>query len=229
MTPSTADNRSLFQRLRADEEAAWEAYVNHPFVVAMGEGTLPKAAFQRYLEQDYLFLIHFARAYALAGYKAQALADLNDASAGLDAILSEMDLHVRLCARWGVTQQALEALEEAAECVAYTRFVLDAGLSGDLLDLHGALSPCVIGYGEIGARLATSCGPLEAHPYADWIGEYAGAPYQAVAAAAIDRLDRLSAGEMTAARYARLCKLFRSAALLERDFWQMGFRLAGLS
>lgn len=32
----------------------------------LGDGTLPDAAFRMYLVQDYLFLIQFARAYALA-------------------------------------------------------------------------------------------------------------------------------------------------------------------
>ena len=61
----------LFGRLRRDAGAAWEGYVAHPFVVALGEGTLPEAAFRHYLIQDYLFLIHFARAYALAGTRAR--------------------------------------------------------------------------------------------------------------------------------------------------------------
>ena len=32
----------------------------------------------------------------------------------------------------------------------------ERGLAGALLDLHVALAPCVIGYGEIGVRLAAS-------------------------------------------------------------------------
>ncbi len=34
-----------------------------------------------------------------------------------------------------------------------TRFVLDRGMAGDLLDLHVALAPCVLGYAEIGTAL----------------------------------------------------------------------------
>ena len=52
---------------------------------------------------------------------------------------------------------------------------LDAGHSGDFLDLMAALAPCVLGYGEIGARLADAAGDT---PYADWIATYAGAEYQ---------------------------------------------------
>ena len=39
--------------------------------------------------------------------------------------------------------------------LAYTRYVLDAGMRGDLLALKVALAPCVIGYAEIATRLAS--------------------------------------------------------------------------
>ena len=212
----------LFERLKADEHRAWSAYTDHPFVVQMGEGTLPETAFRFYLIQDYLFLIQFARAYALAGYKSRTLKDLEDASAGLSAILSEMDLHVRLCERWGLQPSALERVDEHQSCVAYTRFVLDAGLSGDLLDLHTALSPCVIGYAEIGRALQPALDADPAHPYRDWIGEYAGPEYQSVAESAARRLDRLALDRITPTRYAELRQLFKQACLLEAQFWEMG-------
>ena len=37
-------------------------------------GELPETSFRRYLAQDYLFLIHFARAYGLAAFKGETLA-----------------------------------------------------------------------------------------------------------------------------------------------------------
>ena len=49
----------------------------------------------------------------------------------------------------------MEAAPEDLACMAYTRFVLERGMSGDLLDLHIALAPCIVGYAEIGARLTS--------------------------------------------------------------------------
>jgi thiaminase (transcriptional activator TenA) len=70
-----------------------------------------------------------------------------------------------------ISQAELEATPEAAENLAYTRYVLEAGYSGDFLDLMAALAPCVLGYGEIGARLAAEAGET---PYRGWIDTYAG-------------------------------------------------------
>ena len=52
----------LFERLKKDNQAIWLAYTQHEFVKQLASGELPESCFRRYLSQDYLFLIHFARA-----------------------------------------------------------------------------------------------------------------------------------------------------------------------
>jgi thiaminase/transcriptional activator TenA len=217
----------IFDRLKAAAAADWQSYVDHDFVRRMGAGTLPQEAFRTYLVQDYLFLIQFARAYALATYKSRALADIKVTQAGLAAILDEMDLHVRLCGRWGLSPDDIETAPEQQATVAYTRFVLDCGAAGDLLDLHVALAPCVIGYAEIGRNLAPNgIDALGDHPYREWIAEYAGEAYQGVADNARRHLDDLAARAMTERRFTELATLFRKASRLEADFWQMGLDTA---
>src|SRR5499426_399848 len=153
--PASKANMSFFERLKAAAAVEWRSYTEHPFTLAMADGSLPEVAFRHYLVQDYLFLIEFARAYALAVYKSPRLTDMREATAGLSAILDiEMNLHVKLCAGWGLSPSDLEQTPPAVEMLAYTRYVLDAGMRGDLLALKVALAPCVIGYAEIAARLA---------------------------------------------------------------------------
>jgi thiaminase/transcriptional activator TenA len=220
---------SFFERLKTAAPAEWRAYTEHPFTTAMADGTLAAAAFRHYLVQDYLFLIEFARAYALAVYKSPQLADMREAAAGLSAILDvEMNLHVKLCADWGLSPDDLERAPPAAEMLAYTRYVLDTGMRGDLLALKVALAPCVIGYAEIATRLSALPGArVAANPYRVWIDEYAGAPYQQVAAQARAHLDRLAERYVTPAREAELVAIFKEATRLEADFWEMGWRAAG--
>lgn len=213
----------IFDRLKAAAPAEWASYVDHSFVRQMGQGSLPEAAFRTYLVQDYLFLIQFARAWALAAYKSRRPSDIRAAQAGLAAILDETELHVRLCARWGLSKADIEAAPEHQATVAYTRFVLDCGAAGDLLDLHVALAPCVIGYAEIGRALSPDgVAALGDHPYREWIGEYAGEGYQGVATAARVHLDELAARSMTEQRFTELVGIFAQASRLEADFWQMG-------
>lgn len=219
--------RPLFERLRAACAAEWQAYTQHPFVMRLGDGTLPEAAFRHYLIQDYLFLIHFARAHALAVFKSENLDDMRQAAGGMAAILDEMGLHLRYCRRWNIPQDEIARQPEEAATIAYTRFVLERGLAGDLLDLHVALAPCIIGYAEIGTMLAAQPGATdEGNPYRDWIEMYAGEEYQQVARAHASQLDRLMAERGGPGRMAGLEENFRTATRLEADFWQMGLDAA---
>lgn len=217
---------NLFARLRDAAGDDWSAYTGHAFVDGLARGTLPEAAFRHYLVQDYLFLIHFARAYALAVVKADDLAGMRSAAATLDALINhEMKLHVEFCRDWGITPDEMEQAPEAPECMAYTRYVLDRGLAGDILDLKVALAPCVVGYRDIAQaiRARGDFKPL-GNPYLPWIELYAGPEYGAVADDAIAELDRLAATRATDARFPSLARTFAEACRLEAAFWEMGWR-----
>ncbi|MBB1025817.1 MULTISPECIES: TenA family protein [unclassified Dietzia] len=221
---------TLFETLKDRCRPEWEAYIRHEFVEKLGEGTLPIDVFRDYLIQDFHFLVQFARANALAAFKSRTLADITAAHQATGAIIAETALHLRLTERWGIPRAELEAAAEKQATVAYTRYVLDAGMSGDLLDLHVALAPCTIGYAEIGAlvqpRLADhrdvsgSGGGVTEHPYAEWIAEYSGAEFTAASAAAIAQLDQLAAGGLSERRLDELTGVFSTATRLEADFWQ---------
>ena len=217
----------LFRRLKTACSAEWRAYTWHPFVRGIADGSLPLPAFRRYLLQDYLFLVQFVRAYALAAYKAESLPAFRDKAAAIGALLHEMTLHVGYCAEWGIAEAQILAEPEAAETVAYTRWVLDRGIAGDILDLEVALAPCTVGYGEI--ALAIEASPTRrrtANPYESWIAMYAGAEYQALARGSAARLDALGESHGGTARFASLVADFAKAARLEGDFWAMGLRAA---
>lgn len=224
--------QSLVARLKASCAEDWRAYVEHDFVRGLADASLPEACFRHYLAQDYLFLMHFARAYALAAFKSEALEDMRAAAVMLDALVNgEMSLHVTYCARWGLSEADMLAVPEAPETMAYTRYVLERGLAGDLLDLLVALAPCVVGYAEIGQALADSSGAGTDSPYREWIATYAGEDFQQVARAAVDQLDRVAArrigaGVEASGRWPSLCQTFAAATRLEAGFWDMGLKPA---
>ena len=214
----------LLARLRAANGEAWRRYADHAFVRQLAEGTLPEAAFRHYLIQDYLFLIHFARAYALAAYKGETLEDIRSAMAAASALVdTEMGLHVGFCAGWGLSEAEMAAAPEDSATLAYTRYVLERGMAGDLLDLHIALAPCVLGYAEIGLALSADPGTRrDDNPYTPWIDMYAGEEYQQVARDAADYIERLALRRGAEARFDGLVRTFGEATRLEADFWQQG-------
>ena len=49
----------------------WEAQHHHPFVRGIGDGTLDNEKFKHWVKQDYLYLIDYARLFAVAVAKAR--------------------------------------------------------------------------------------------------------------------------------------------------------------
>ncbi|MGK7865907.1 TenA family protein [Falsiroseomonas sp. E2-1-a20] len=217
----------LFRRLRAEAAADWQAYTWHDFVRRLSDGTLPLAAFRNFLIQDYLFLIHFARAQALAVFKAESLPAMRQKSGSIAAILEETALHLGYCAEWGIAEDTVRATPESAETVSYTRYVIDRGLAGDILDLEVALAPCTVGYGEVALRiLADPNRRVQGNPYQSWIEAYAAPAYQALARGAAARIDALGESHGGHARFPILAATFGEAARLEQRFWQQGLDAA---
>lgn len=217
-----------FEDLKKQCPTEWRDYIEHRFVRQLGDASLAPAAFQHYLKQDYLFLIQFARAFALAAYKSPTLADLRQAKDGLHAIVdTELGLHIEYCKAWGISEDELANLPEARATLAYTRYVLDTGNRGDLLDLHVALSPCMVGYGEIAnwlnQRAETRRG--ESNPYDAWIAMYESDEFQDAMQAEIRWLNERLA-DVSPNRFEQLTRIFRDATRLEIDFWDMGLNLS---
>lgn len=214
---------TLYEELKA-RSPEWDEYIKHDFVEQLGDGTLKLEAFQDYLVQDYLFLVHFARAHALAAFKSRRLSEIEAVSTAMSGIVEETKLHRKLTAEWGISEEELDNAPEKMGTVAYTRYVIDTGLAGDVLELEVALAPCQIGYAEIGKYLAPRLEGKEDHPYAEWINTYASEEFQGMGQASIETLDRLA--EIPAEdilgtpRFDRLLDIFRTASRLERDFWQ---------
>ncbi|KAK4925600.1 trifunctional hydroxymethylpyrimidine kinase/phosphomethylpyrimidine kinase/thiaminase, partial [Elasticomyces elasticus] len=98
---------------RKDVASAWHQYTHHKFVQALGDGTLPHETFKYYMIQDYLYLIQFARANALAGYKAKKLDDIAAAATIVTHIRHEINLHIDECKKFGLDQEAMEQYEES--------------------------------------------------------------------------------------------------------------------
>jgi thiaminase len=172
---------------RPDVAEAWKQHTEHVFLERLADGTLPIEAFKYYLIQDYLYLIQFARANSLAGYKTKNLEDI------VLHINREMNLHLGYCAEFGLSKEDILKVEESQACTAYTRFVLDTGASDDWPALQIALAPCLIGYGVIAKRLFADPKTLrEGNRYWKWIENYVAEDYSEAVVLGIGRLVQAS-------------------------------------
>lgn len=200
------------------ESSEWKHYIQHDFVQQLGKGTLDLTCFQYYLKQDYLFLINFSRAWGLAVYKSHDIAQIRQSLESLKIIVEvELDLHIEYCKKWHISEYELSTLKEAKANSDYTRYVLDIGLHGDILDIHIAMAPCLIGYGMIANWIQ---GWDENNPYCSWIEMYASKEFQQAVQKEIAWIEGqlLNISEN---RFKQLSQIFKQATQLEINFWQM--------
>ncbi|BEI89292.1 uncharacterized protein CcaverHIS019_0206540 [Cutaneotrichosporon cavernicola] len=205
----------------------WDAYVKHPFVIALGNGTLPREAFVHYITQDYHYLRHYARAHAAGAARVEDMATIRALSEIALHVARESEMHIEFCASFGISRADLEALPESAASSAYARYVLDMANSGDVLDMLVAVLSCLIGYGEVGlwlkSRVATGETIEDGNPYKRWMDDYAGPDFIGAVRRGIATLEeRVVREQPSAAKVQRLSQIFAECTRLERAFWQMG-------
>ena len=219
---------NVFKLLKEKNKDNWILYTKHDFLKKLSAGTLKEEKFLNYLIQDYLFLIQFSKAWSLAILKSDNLEEMKIAARTVNDLINfEMELHISLCANYGISKSDLENADEENQNIAYTRYVLELGYSGDLLDLLSSLAPCVLGYGEIGINYKNSNPKISM--YQKWIDTYSSKEYQDVCKNVSNLIDqafmlRLGDNFVSTYKWKKVNKIFNKATLLEVDFWNMAMK-----
>ena len=218
----------VFNLLKEKNLKNWLLYTKHDFVNLLSSGTLKEKYFLNYLIQDYLFLIQFSKAWSLAVLKSDTLEEMKIAANTVNDLINfEMELHIKLCGSYNISKNDLESANEENENIAYTRYVLELGYSGDFLDLLSALAPCVLGYGEIGMNGKNF--KIKTPMYKKWIDTYSSDEYQDVCKNVANLIDqafllRLGSDYVNTYKWNKVNKIFNKATLLEIDFWNMALK-----
>jgi thiaminase/transcriptional activator TenA len=209
--------------LRAVSRGIWAREKEHPFVKGMGAGTLAPERFRFYLEQDYLFLIDYAKVFALAASKApdlETMASFARLCAG--TLNEEMALHRSCCAEFGIAPADLEAAQPAQTTLGYTGHLLSVAVRGGIADIVAAVLPCQWGYAEIAAHLRGQGLPAEPR-YRKWIEMYASPAFEDYGRWLRALLERL-APYLEPAHRERLRTIFHTSSRWEYLFWEMAWR-----
>jgi len=218
----------VFNLLKEKNLKNWLLYTKHDFVNLLSSDSLEEKYFLNYLIQDYLFLIQFSKAWSLAVLKSDTLEEMKIAANTVNDLINfEMELHIKLCSSYNISKNDLESANEENENIAYTRYVLELGYSGDFLDLLSALAPCVLGYGEIGMNGNNL--NIKTPMYQKWIDTYSSDEYQDVCKNVANLIDqafllRLGSDYVNTYKWNKVNKIFNKATLLEIDFWNMALK-----
>ncbi|HXR65155.1 MAG TPA: thiaminase II [Ktedonobacteraceae bacterium] len=212
------------ERLRASVLPLWQRQFTHPFVVALGDGSLPRANFEFYIRQDALFLDVLSKTFAYAVGKTDNHGEMEQFGKYiLNTLLVEADLHQRYGERFGLTPGEMAATRMAPTNYAYTRHLLALATTGTLPEILTATLPCAWIYAEIGRQLVGETIPAADHPYADWLAMYASPDFDAVETWIRERLDSYAAA-LRPTEEARLYEIFRISTSYEWLFWNMAWQ-----
>ena len=218
-TPS----QRVSQVLHASGAGAWERATNHPMVRAIGDGSLPRAVFRGYFQQNILYLQDYARAIALIVAKApdrEALTTLSRFQSQIVEI--EIPANLRFLEQLGGDVASLGDVGSMLPgAYGYTRHLLATCAQGDCADGLSAVLPCQWSYGELARDLITAH-PPEDPIYAGWIGMFGSNEYAGLVAETTALLDRVAdIGDH--AQMARLMAIFDRSTQYEVGFWDMAY------
>ena len=209
---------TIFFRLKSKSIKEWNSYINHNFVKKLSDGSLSDKSFKDYLLQDYIFLQRFMKILSVAAFRSKTIDDMHRSIDFIIGIKHEIKLHINYCKRFNLSKNKVLRTKEKKANQNYTSYVMNIGLNKSLLELFIALSPCIIGYGEIGYNLSKKRN-WEKSKYSSWIKMYASKEYQTLAKSNIRYLDQLNEREKI--RFNTMLKIFKKASVLESEFWQM--------
>ena len=210
--------------LRQTALPIWEAQFDHPFVKALGQGTLPLSKFRYYILQDARYLEELARIFAIGAQRAEdpettiRLAKLSE-----ETIIVERGLHESYGTQWHLTSQDMRRTPHAPTNYAYCRHMRSVAQTGSLGDILAVALPCAWVYCEVGQHLLRHGPPPDWHPYREWLQLYGSPEFAEVAHWMREVLDQFAS---TASQKDRdqMEEAFLISSRYEWMFWDMAWR-----
>ena len=212
------NKKTYFYKLKSSCNKEWSEYTDHKFLSDLVSNKLPDKNFKKYLVQDYIFLQQFLKILALSVYKSKSFEEINRSVNFIKGIDHEIKLHISYCKKWKIPLRSLSNIKVESANSAYTDHVLSVGKNGNNLDIFSSLSPCIIGYGEIGFKLS-KIKNWKKSKYSSWIKMYSSKEYKQVAKDNIDYLDILFKNSKDK-NLTKLKNNFKKSTILERNFWE---------
>lgn len=208
-----------------ESKKIWDEYLKHPFIVEMGKGTLDKEKFRSYLVQDYLYLLDYAKVYAMGLIKSDDVNHMKFFKDSVNGIMEdESATHIAYLKELGEDIKTLQRHKLKLENENYTNFMKSVALTGDIQDLIIAVLPCAWSYYYIAKEMKEIYKDnLENNYYAAWIDSYSCEEYRMCAKENIDLANELCKN-IDDNKKEKLKEIFIKGSLYEMEFWQMAYK-----
>ncbi|WP_154408924.1 thiaminase II [Helicobacter pylori] len=212
------------QYLYQNAQSIWGDCISHPFVQGIGRGTLERDKFRFYIIQDYLFLLEYAKVFALGVVKAYDEAVMREFSNAIQDILNnEMSIHNHYIRELQITQTELQNAHPTLANKSYTSYMLAEGIKGSIKEVTAAVLACGWSYLVIAQNLSQIPNALEHAFYGYWIKGYSSKEFQACVSWNINLLDSLTHAS-SKQEIEKLKDIFITTSKYEYMFWDMAYQ-----
>ena len=211
---------SFSEDLRTSAGSLWEKTVTHPFVIELGDGTLPQEKFMVYFQQDHLFIRDWIALMCGAVSKAPEFADarpLADAIQG--ALWGEEGLFQEFFKEMGLSPEEVKGFNYLPTSFGYSGFLRRVASDGSFLEIITLLLGIEWPYLDWAQRLTAAGKRPENKYYQAWIDIHASQELEGFVAWMRGLLDK--PGDADAAK---LKSIFQSTLRYEYLFWEMAYR-----
>ena len=212
---------ALIQELRERHHELWERMVTHPFVVEMGDGTLPVEKFRAYFLQDYVFVNDLLPLMSLAMAKAPNIEAASRINRFLAGILNpENDLFLRAFKELGASEAEYSSASASPTTQAFADFLTRTGLEGSFEEILMVMYVAEGTYLDWGTRLLEAGKRPENPIYREWIEIHGPDVLGELVGWMRDHLDAAELGD----RRPRIERAFLTALRYEYMFWEAAYR-----
>ena len=214
------------QRLLAATEDIWAEYHTHPFVRGIADGTLDEEKFRYYMVQDYLYLIDYAKVFAIGVAKARDPETMRLFAGYVHQILDgEMDIHKGYMQRLGIPLEEAERAPVALDNLSYTSYMLRVAYDEGPAEIAAAILSCALSYEYIAKEIVARDPAAADHPfYGEWVRGYADPGYAASNQVLVDLTERLTK-DYSEAQLEHLTEIFIACSRYEGAFWDMAWEM----
>lgn len=214
------------QRLLAATEDIWAEYHTHPFVRGIADGTLDEEKFRYYMVQDYLYLIDYAKVFAIGVAKARDPETMRLFAGYVHQILDgEMDIHKGYMQRLGIPLVEAERAPVALDNLSYTSYMLRVAYDEGPAEIAAAILSCALSYEYIAKEIVAKDPAAADHPfYGEWVRGYADPGYAASNQVLVDLTERLTR-DYSQAQLEHLTEIFIACSRYEGAFWDMAWEM----
>ena len=211
---------SFTQELKEGVGPLWERMVTHPFVEELGQGTLPWEKFQRYFQQDHIFLRDWISLLTLGITKAPDFDSARHLSAFMNLVLGgEEGLFQDAFRDMGLSPQEVRDLEALPTTRAFASYLKVLALEGTFQEIIAALLCAEWTYLDWAQRQAAAEASPENRYYRGWIDIHAGAELEGFVGWMRRTLDLSPPQDPEPFQ-----RIFRDCLRYEYLFWEMAYR-----